>query len=76
MHADQTHGINDLRVFYLKYKKTIPVYADKETKKYLLSSFKYCFKNNSKEYPATLKINSIDRKLFLRDGKKRFQLNL
>ena len=76
MHADQTHGINDLRVFYLKNKKTIPVYADKETKKYLLSSFKYCFKNNSKEYPATLKINSIDRKLFLRDGKKKFQLNL
>ena len=74
MHADQTHGINDLRVFYLKYKKTIPVYADKETKKYLLSSFKYCFKNNSKEYPATLKINSIDRKLFLRDGKKKISI--
>ena len=28
MHADQTHGINDLRVFFIKNKKTIPVYAD------------------------------------------------
>ena len=33
MHADQTHGINDLRVFYLKNKKKISVFADYETKK-------------------------------------------
>ncbi len=70
MHADQTHGINDLRVFYLKYKKTIPVFADKDTKKYLLNSFKYCFKNNSKEYPAILKLNDVRKKLFINDGKK------
>ena len=35
MHADQTHGINDLRPFYLKNKKKIDVYADKITSKYL-----------------------------------------
>jgi phosphoribosyl 1,2-cyclic phosphate phosphodiesterase len=29
MHADQTHGINDLRFFILKNKKQINVYADK-----------------------------------------------
>ena len=29
MHADQTHGINDLRVLY-KNKKTIPIYADNQ----------------------------------------------
>ena len=45
-HADQTHGINDLRVFYIKQKKTIPVYADSPTRKYLLKSFSYCFVNN------------------------------
>ena len=33
-HADQTHGINDLRVFYLKQKNRLPVFADKQTKKY------------------------------------------
>ena len=34
MHADQTHGINDLRSFLL-IKKQINVYADKYTSKYL-----------------------------------------
>ena len=32
MHADQTHGINDLRPFFLINKKQIPVYADLKTK--------------------------------------------
>ena len=50
MHADQTHGINDLRVFYIQNKKTIPVYADNPTKKYLFNTFKYWFVNNNKEY--------------------------
>ena len=35
LHGDQTHGINDLRVFYLKQKKVIPIYADKQTSMYL-----------------------------------------
>ena len=70
MHADQTHGINDLRVFYILKKKPIPVYADNPTKKYLLSNFGYCFKNNNKEYPATLKLNSINNKLSIKDGHK------
>ena len=59
-HADQTHGINDLRFFYLKNRRRISVYADKKTKKYLLSSFKYCFKNVS-EYPPILKINNLKK---------------
>ena len=29
MHGDQTHGINDLRPFYLSSKKQINVYADR-----------------------------------------------
>ena len=70
MHADQTHGINDLRVFYIQNKKTIPVYADNPTKKYLLNTFKYCFTNNNREYPAILRLNSIQKKLTIKDGKK------
>ena len=70
MHADQTHGINDLRVFYIKKKTPINVYADMETKKYLIKTFGYCFRNNSKEYPAILKINSINQKLSIKDGRK------
>ena len=74
MHADQTHGINDLRVFFIKNKKTIPVYADNPTKKYLFNSFKYCFVNNGREYPATLKLNSIHNKLSIRDNKKKIKI--
>ena len=33
LHADQTHGINDLRSFFLNMKKQLPVYADKKTGK-------------------------------------------
>ena len=74
MHADQTHGINDLRVFYLKKEKTIPVFADKQTKKYLLNSFKYCFVKNNNEYPAILKLNNISNKLFINDGLKKIKI--
>ena len=70
MHADQTHGINDLRVFFIQNKKTIPVYADNPTKKYLLRTFRYCFINDNKEYPAILKLNSITKKLTIKNGKK------
>ncbi len=70
MHADQTHGINDLRIFYMKNKKPIDVYADNDTKKYLLKSFSYCFIRNSKEYPPILKLNLIKKKLLIKDKKK------
>ncbi len=59
-HGDQTHGINDLRVFYLKNKKKISVYADKKTRNYLLKSFKYCFKESS-EYPPIMKMNNLKK---------------
>ena len=63
MHGDQTHGINDLRSFYLNSRKQIDVYADKYTSKYLNSSFSYIFKSYSKEYPATLKLNKLPKKI-------------
>ncbi len=67
MHADQTHGINDLRVFYLTRRKTIPIYADKETTKYLLRTFAYCFKKTYNEYPPILNLNSIKDKFYIND---------
>ena len=74
MHADQTHGINDLRVFYLKNRKPVDIYADLATQKYLKKSFSYCFKNNLPEYPATLKINSIKKDLYFKDGKNKIHI--
>ena len=61
MHGDQTHGINDLRSFYINNKKQINVYADSFTAKYLKSNFSYIFQSNSKEYPATLKLNNLKK---------------
>ena len=66
MHADQTHGINDLRIFFIKNKKTIPIYADKITSKYLFKTFRYCFIGNNKEYPAILRLNSLNKKLVIK----------
>ncbi len=64
MHGDQTHGINDLRSFFINSKKPIDVYADKYTSKYLKKSFLYCFKSYSSEYPATLNLKKLDRNIF------------
>jgi phosphoribosyl 1,2-cyclic phosphate phosphodiesterase len=69
-HADQTHGINDLRPFFLLRKKEIPIYGDVKTNKYLYSTFKYCFKA-SRGYPPTLKINILKKSnLFKLQNKK------
>ena len=70
MHADQTHGINDLRSFFISNKKPINVFADVVTLKYLRKTFSYCFDTYNKEYPATLKINKINQKLSIKDKNK------
>ena len=59
MHGDQTHGINDLRSFYINSKKQINVFADQFTSRYLKQNFSYIFKSKSNEYPATSKINRL-----------------
>ena len=71
MHGDQTHGINDLRSFYINTKKQLDVYADKYTSKYLKSTFSYIFKSYSKEYPATLKLNKLPKNTFTKNNKKK-----
>ncbi|GJL91621.1 MBL fold metallo-hydrolase [Hyphococcus sp.] len=42
-HADQCHGIDDLRVFALQMRKQMPVYIDTATSGFLLERFDYCF---------------------------------
>ena len=72
-HGDQTHGINDLRIFFLKSKKRIPVYTDSQTKDYLLKTFKYCFKKTS-TYPPILKINKLRKFNFFNDNKTKLNI--
>jgi|TARA_B110001452_G_scaffold44853_1_gene34283 phosphoribosyl 1,2-cyclic phosphate phosphodiesterase len=64
MHADQTHGINDLRVFYLKKKKKIPVHCDNLTSKYLYSNFSYCF-DKKYDYPAILLLKKLKKNFYI-----------
>ncbi len=73
MHADQTHGINDLRIFFLKQKKKIDIYADKPTSKHLTENFSYCFKDK-KFYPSILKLNKIKKKLFFNDKNNKIEI--
>ena len=75
MHADQTHGINDLRVFYIRNKKTIPAYADIATTKYLKKAFSYCFKSSSKEYPAIIQLNKTKNIMKIKDKQKTIKIN-
>mgnify|MGYP001293957221 CR=1 FL=1 len=70
-HADQTHGINDLRSFFIINKKPINVFADNITSKYLSKTFSYCFDSYNIEYPATLKLNNISKKLFIKNKNKK-----
>ena len=74
MHADQTHGINDLRSFFMNTKKQINVYADKNTSKDLKNSFKYIFKSYSKEYPSTLKLNKLPNYINTNHNNKRIKI--
>jgi len=73
MHADQTHGINDLRVFYIKNKKKIPIYADKLTSNYLIEHFTYCFKSKY-NYPAILELKEIKKSLNFINKKNRLNI--
>ena len=59
-HGDQMHGINDLRIFFLKNSKKVPVYADNETSKYLNNNFSYCF-NDTPGYKAILELHNIKK---------------
>ena len=74
MHADQTHGINDLRSFFINSRKQIDIFADNATSKYLTHSFSYCFKSYTNEYPATLKLNKINNKMYVKNYNKKISV--
>jgi len=73
-HADQTHGINELRPFFWNNKKKIPIYASKKTSNYLINSFKYLFVKQSKYYKPILKMNIIKNNFFLKKNISSIQL--
>ncbi|MGZ8363956.1 MAG: MBL fold metallo-hydrolase [Caulobacteraceae bacterium] len=50
-HADQTHGIDDLRAFFIRQRQLTPCYMDDFTLQRLTSRFSYIFSPES-GYPA------------------------
>ena len=54
-HADQTHGIDDLRVFAMRARKRIPAWMDAATREALYGRFRYIFES-IEGYPAILDI--------------------
>jgi phosphoribosyl 1,2-cyclic phosphate phosphodiesterase len=59
-HADHTHGIDELRAFYLRQRHLIPIWADERTASLLVSRFGYCFVTApGSDYPPILSLNRI-----------------
>ncbi len=54
-HADQTHGLDDLRAYAIRAQARMPVYLDRHTAGGLLARFGYCFlQAEGSWYPAIL----------------------
>lgn len=54
-HADQSHGIDDLRAFAIAQRRRMPVYIDEATSGDLLARFAYCFvQKEGSWYPPIL----------------------
>ncbi len=59
-HADHTHGIDELRGYYLTQRKRIPVWADVTTAGMLMTRFAYCVvKAPGSDYPPILDLHPI-----------------
>ncbi|WGM47980.1 hypothetical protein KOAAANKH_02867 [Brevundimonas sp. NIBR10] len=57
-HADQTHGIDDLRVFAIRNRRRIPAWMDPPTHAAMTHRFDYIFESRH-GYPAILEARAI-----------------
>ena len=64
-HADQTSGIFEMRPFFWKNKKKIPVYASSKTIKELKDKYTFCFSRRH-GYKPIMKANSINKKFLIK----------
>jgi phosphoribosyl 1,2-cyclic phosphate phosphodiesterase len=61
-HADQTHGIDDLRAMVYERRKRLDVWMDEATSRTLESRFGYCFSTpHGSDYPPILENHMITR---------------
>jgi phosphoribosyl 1,2-cyclic phosphate phosphodiesterase len=60
-HADQTHGIDDLRSVVLHQRRRIPVYLNQSTAKDIIARFSYCFTAPpGSDYPPILERCNVE----------------
>jgi phosphoribosyl 1,2-cyclic phosphate phosphodiesterase len=60
-HADHTHGIDELRGFYLRQRRRVPIWADEPTMAMLKRKFSYCFETSpGSDYPPVVMPNLIE----------------
>ena len=65
-HADQSHGIDDLRAIAYRMRAQIPTYMDAYTKVHVFDRFKYCFEMpEGRVHPAILALQDL-----ISDGSK------
>jgi len=57
-HADQAHGIDDLRVFAMQARRRIPTWMDAATREALTTRFGYIFES-VQNYPAILEARDL-----------------
>ena len=59
-HADQSHGIDDLRAVAYRMRERIPTYMDAHTKEHVYDRFKYCFEMpEGRVHPPILELQSL-----------------
>ena len=59
-HADHTHGFDDLRAFYLRQRRRVPIWADAPTLAMLRQRFAYCFESApGSDYPPIVESHEI-----------------
>jgi len=59
-HADQSHGIDDMRAVAYRMRQRIPTYMDAHSKTYLYKRFDYCFEMpEGRVHPAILDLQPL-----------------
>jgi len=59
-HADQLHGLDDLRMIAMNMRRRVDVHSDEATFERILARFSYCFvQPQGSDYPAILNAHNI-----------------
>jgi phosphoribosyl 1,2-cyclic phosphate phosphodiesterase len=60
-HADQLHGLDDLRMVAINMRRRVDVWSDAETFEGIMARFGYCFvQPDGSDYPAILNAQALD----------------